>query len=775
MPAPTIPAFHFPGTVTDLIAAQAARTPDRLAMTWSGGDAWTYAQLMALTDTIAHRLLERGVERGELVGVYFPRRPEMVAAVLGVMRAGAAYVPLESKFPDARLSDIAYRANIKRLIVWQASSVPKVLSSGTELIPAEGLRPIRTANAPFPKISEDDLAYLLFTSGSTGKPKGVRVLHRNLLNDLGSLLHEPGVSPHDVMGAFTNLSFDPSVHEIFLPLLVGARMVVATENEQDDALAASRLLKQHPMTMLQSSPVVLQTILNDSRGDELNGMKLWVGGEAMPRDLANTVLSHCEELWNMYGPTEATVEATIHRVTRGHGPIPIGKPIANTTIHLLDDKLVPVKEGEVGEIWIGGAGVADGYLNDPERTAERFVSDPFAGDGSRMYRTGDLGSLRDGLYYCHGRVDDQINLHGARIEPGEIESVALAQPGIHQAVAMARDVAATLCIVLYVVADSDPDVLTQLRVALRTTLPVYMLPRYVVRLEAMPKTLNGKVDRKALPLPETHAASVAASPGAPRATPPLHSTVGGDDRWCPLTTLQPHGQRPPLFLIHGIDGSVAGYAPLARSLGAEQPVHGIRAPGLDGLTAPLESIPVTATHYQRVQPRGPYFLAGAALGGLIAYEMACQLHEQGESVALLALFDTHAPGHGNKPGLGPASPIARIREAFDAVRVRRTHAAGKALSAPLRHREILRAHRVATGHFHPKAYPGELILLKCTDSSTSKNDTAGWSDFSQGRIEVIEMPGNPQDFITKPELLRAIKELLHKAQAGTVSPTPVSG
>ena len=225
----------------------------------------------------------------------------------------------------------------------------------------------------------------------------------------------------------------------------------------------------------------------------MRGLKLLIGGEAMPRALAEAMLPECHELWNMYGPTETTVWSTIHRVGRDSGPVPLGKPIANTTIHVLDDALDPVAEGNIGEIWIAGAGVADGYLHDPQKTSERFVSDPFAKDGSRMYRTGDLGSMRDGMLYFHGRNDEQIKLRGYRIEPGDIESAALTLEGVSQAVAVARQIAEDdKRLILYVVARPHQRLPVQLRASLRECLPPYMLPQHIELLDALPLTPNGK-------------------------------------------------------------------------------------------------------------------------------------------------------------------------------------------------------------------------------------------------------------------------------------------
>src|SRR5690348_3595664 len=453
----------FPRTVADMFAAQAARTPERIAVGWRHGDAWTYRELLARADAIAHALLRRGVERGELVGVCVPRRPDMLAAVLGVMRAGSAYVALDPAFPAERLRFMADQAGIRQVLGWRASETPEVLAENRSLLELENFDAGSAAGAELPDLNGDDLAYVLYTSGSTGQPKGVRILQRNLVNFLTSMRREPGITDSDVLCAATTLSFDIAALELYLPLLVGARIVIATENEQIDPAGFAAVLHEHAVTILQTTPTLLRLLLSSGRSREITGMKLLIGGEAMPRDIAETMLPYCSELWNMYGPTETTVWSTLHRVRHGEGAVPLGKPIANTTIHILDDAMQAVTEGEIGEIWIGGGGVADGYLHDPAKTAERFLPDPFAGDGSRMYRTGDLGSLRDGVLHFHGRADDQISLRGYRIEPGEIEAAALAENGVRQAVAVAREVVDDdKRLMLYIVADPDPGLVPRL-------------------------------------------------------------------------------------------------------------------------------------------------------------------------------------------------------------------------------------------------------------------------------------------------------------------------
>lgn len=848
----------FPETVVDLIAAQAERTPNRIALAWSGGDPWTYGQLIDNADAIARCLVQRGVAPGELVGIGLPRRPEMVAAVLGVMLAGAAYVALDPKFPAPRLRYMAEHAGIRQALVWRDSESPAGLPSDG-CFALEGFDPNDAPDATLPRPGGDDLAYVLYTSGSTGRPKGVRILQRNLVNFLASMRQQPGITSNDVLCAVTTLSFDIAALELYLSLLVGARVVIATEEEQADPVAFARVLRGQAVTMLQSTPTLLRLLLSGDLVHAVRGMKLLIGGEAMPRDLAETMLHECGELWNMYGPTETTVWSTIHPVTHGSGPVPLGKPIAETTIHVLDDTRRPVADGGIGEIWIGGAGVADGYLHDPEKTAERFLPDPFAADGSCMYRTGDLGSLHDDVLHFHGRVDDQIKLNGFRIEPGDIEAVALAEEGVHQAVAVALDFGDDdKRIVLYVVADPGHDPVKRLRAALRDQLPAYMRPRLIEVLDALPRTPNGKIDRKALPWPKAIAETATPKPASGQleatittiwsellkvrnigphddffdlggdsllavrvfermlaltgADLPLSTLLTGptiaqqaaafraagaretdfaatpsalpgrEDKWSPLVPIQPHGTRPPLFLVHALGGNVLNYVPLARGLGADQPVYGIQAIGLDGVTPPIASMQTMAACYvaeiRRLQPRGPYFLAGGSMGGLIAYEIAQQLREQGEAVGLLAMMDTYGPDcrrvatkvNFPSPARIIMSPFGRIRRMIDALRIRHARTAGRPLPHALRHRELERAHYRALIAYQPQPYDGRIVLFRGSEQPKHTQDakTLGWKGCVKGGVEAIELPGNHDNLIEQPELLRQLRTVLERAQAAAL-------
>src|SRR5688572_4205546 len=487
-----------------LIGAQAVRTPGRIAVE-CGDQSLTYEELERRSDKLARALQDHQVDPGDLIGVYLPRCAEMVVALLGVMKSGAAYLPLDPSFPVERLRSMVGHVGVRQLLVWTRENVPSSLMDGREVFPLAELDRTATREVPLPAVNGEDLAYVLYTTGSTGEPKAVRILHRNLVNFLRSMQREPGIVTDDVLCAVTTLSFDIAALELYLPLTVGARVTIATEPEQRDPVALAAMIQSRGVTMLQTTPSLLRMLMEGQGIASIRGLKVLVGGEELPRDLATAVLPHCRELWNMFGPTETTVWSAICRVTDTEGAMPLGRPIDNTRIYVLDSNRQPVPPGVVGEIWIGGDGVGDGYLFRSDLTSQRFLVDPFVRDGSRMYRTGDLGSLRDGILYFHGRVDDQIKLRGHRIEPRAIEAVVMSDPGVQDAVVVTREIApGDARLVLYVVLRAAGSMAVRaLRTRLQEQLPPVMVPQYIEFLETLPKTQNGKIDRKALPPPTT--------------------------------------------------------------------------------------------------------------------------------------------------------------------------------------------------------------------------------------------------------------------------------
>ena len=486
-----------------LVQRQAERTPRAVALRCEDR-VLSYAELDARANGVAFALQAEGVAPGDRVGLFCGRHEGMVVGVLGILKAGAAYVPLDPAYPDERLVFMAEDAQL-RLVACDAQT-----EAGWPVPAGRRLRlddcPPR-AQAPALPAADDAPAYVIYTSGSTGRPKGVVVRHRSVVNFLDSVVRVPGLSAEDRMAAVAPLSFDISVFDLFAPLSVGASVVLVTRAEARDGLALSRRLADSGATLMQATPTTWRLLI-DAGWQACSGFRAFSGGEALAPELARALQQRGAEVWNFYGPTETTVYSTCGAVGEVADGVRIGRPIANTSVHVLDERLRPLPLGAVGEICIGGDGVAVGYHGRPELTAERFVADPRHA-GQRLYRTGDRGRWHgDGTLECLGRIDHQVKLRGHRIEPGEIEAVLLRQPGVRGALVVLRaERPAEEHLVAYVVGDTpDP---RALREALRRQLPEVMLPRHVVPIEAWPLLPNGKIDRQALPPPQATPAPAA--------------------------------------------------------------------------------------------------------------------------------------------------------------------------------------------------------------------------------------------------------------------------
>ncbi len=508
----------------ELIDEQATRTPEAVAVVF-GARQLTYRELNARANQLARHLQKLGVGPDSLVALCVDRSLEMVVGMLGILKAGGGYVPLDPKYPPERLAFVLQDANAQVLLT-QAHLV--------ETMPASAARVIRL-DADWPEIareSEDPaesaatakhLAYVIYTSGSTGQPKGVEISHEALVNFLLSMRQQPGLTARDVLLAVTTISFDIAGLEIFLPLVTGARVVILSRDEAADGFQIVRQLKAHRATVLQATPSTWRMLLDaDWPGDPQ--LKMLCGGEAFSRDLADRLLARGGELWNMYGPTETTIWSSTARVAPDGAPIHIGRPIANTRLYILDAQLQPVPIGVPGELHIGGMGLARGYHHRPELTAQKFIPDPFdSKPGARLYRTGDLARfLADGNIECLGRLDHQVKIRGFRIELGEIETALAKHPGLLDAVVVAReDRPGDKRLVAYTVHRNGSVGSSDLREYLLAQLPDYMVPSAFVALESLPLTPNGKVDRKALPRPDFAAVADEAkfvAPGTPTET-----------------------------------------------------------------------------------------------------------------------------------------------------------------------------------------------------------------------------------------------------------------
>jgi len=495
-------------TVSGAIESRAASDPGRCAVR-SGAERVTYGELDSRANRLANQLRTRGIGRGMLVGLCVERSAEMIVAQLAIMKSGAGYVPLDPAYPPERLSYMAHDA--KLALVVSQSSLSTILGwprDATVLLDADAdVVAAQSAQRPAPDRQRDarpeDPAYVIYTSGTTGKPKGVAVPHRAVVNFMLSMAREPGIDASDRLLAVTTLSFDIAVLELLLPLSVGAEVVLASREESSNVSALRALLGTSDATVMQATPGMWRMLLEaDWQGAP--GFKALVGGETLPDDLAAQLLTRAGEVWNMYGPTETTVWSTCCRIERSGVGISIGRPIANTQVHVFDSHRQPCPVGVAGEIFIGGEGVALGYLHRPELTAERFIADPFDPRGrTRLYRTGDRGRWRsDGLLEHLGRFDFQVKVRGHRIELGEIEANLLSHPQVANAVVIAReDSPGDVRLVSYVVPRGAMPSSAELREHLSETLPQYMLPQHFVEIAAVPLLPNGKIDRRSLPHP----------------------------------------------------------------------------------------------------------------------------------------------------------------------------------------------------------------------------------------------------------------------------------
>ncbi len=499
----TAAAYPLDRRIHQLFEEQVARTPGAVAVQF-GNESVTYRELNHRADQLAMHLARWGVEPGSLVGVCLDRSLQMIVAVLGILKAGAAYLPLDPAFPGDRLSLMVSDAEVSAVLSDSAlaASFPAL---GERVIPMDLLGPANGApergGPGHGEGREDDdaLAYVMYTSGSSGKPKGVRVPHRCVVNFLLSMQERPGLTAEDVVLAVTTLSFDISVLEIFLPLITGARVVPVDTQTASDGRRLAAVIEACGATVMQATPSTWRMLV-DAGWTGSRRLKALAGGESLPPQLAKALRERVAQLWNMYGPTETTVWSACGEVTDDREPIGIGRPIANTQIYVLDAGMQPVPIGLPGEVYIGGAGVTDGYLKREDLTARHFVPNPFAnGAGGLLYRTGDRGRWReDGQLEVLGRVDRQLKIRGHRVEPGEIEAALALHPAVN-ACAVEPSGAGDVALTAFVVYRDELTLPTnEIRGFLARTLPSYMLPQRVVPLSELPLLPNGKIDRKAL-------------------------------------------------------------------------------------------------------------------------------------------------------------------------------------------------------------------------------------------------------------------------------------
>ena len=676
-------------TVHQWFEATARANPDAVAIVFAD-ERWTYRELDRRASALAARLTLAGIGPGTLVAIAMERGPDMIAALLAILKAGGAYLPLDPALPAQRFSFIIEDARPVALLtqrelkaILPATTVP-VLLSDDPVHDSAGALELHAMASP------DSLAYVLYTSGSTGKPKGVEIPHRAVVNLLAAMQEKPGFQRGQSLLAVTTLSFDIAALEIFLPLVSGGTVILADrETATDPPLLAALIAGARPDVM-QATPATWRGLIEAGwRGAQR--MTILCGGEALPRDLADKLLMRCAALWNMYGPTETTIWSLVERVMPGTAAITIGKPIANTSVYILDAAGNAVPQGVIGEIHIGGAGVARGYHHRDTLTHERFVARAVA-PGERIYRTGDLGRYRgDGTIECLGRTDHQLKIRGFRVAIEEVEGALATHPRVATAAARAwSEENGENSLAGYFVASSEPPPsAAELRRFLRQSLPDYMIPSRFVALAALPMTPNRKIDRNALPEPENNV--IPLSQAAPQGEQESQladiwkdvlgiGAIGRNDNFHDLgghsllmakllnrierqfqrrltmasifqapslsgmaalltekhsakpaprlIPIQPQGTRPPIYWLFG--GPTV--RPLADAMGPDQPFFGLALNHEEEEKLSYQStLPEIAAPLVRAlreaQPNGPYFLGGWCTAGILAYEVARQLME----------------------------------------------------------------------------------------------------------------------------------------------------
>jgi amino acid adenylation domain-containing protein len=656
-------------TIHGLFEHQVTQTPDAVAVVF-GLDCLTYRELNRRANTVAAELRHKGCRVETPVGVFVERSLDLLVSVLGILKAGGAYLPLDPFFPRERLAFMIEDAGI-RLIVTQQPLVSDLPRNNAESICVDHLDYASSSPARNSPASSANLAYILYTSGSTGRPKGVQISHRSVVNLLYAMRTAPGLSAKDVMPAITTLAFDIAVLELFLPLIVGGKVVMVPCEVTVDGGRLAQLISDSGATVMQATPATWRMLIDAGwRGNQ--GLKILCGGEDFDQDFARSLLERSAALWNMYGPTEATVYSVIQRLLPDE-PVSIGRPIANTRAYILDADLGMVPVGTVGELHIAGDGVARGYLGRPELTSERFLPDPFDDKlESRMYKTGDLARYRsDGKIEFVGRADHQVKIRGFRIELGEIESALIRTAGVAQAVVVVRDDESNeKSLVAYVVLDDSqlndrPDITpspapanpglcrqnaASLRRALRQVLPAYMIPSAFVFLDALPLTATRKVDRKALPEP------VGAEEDAnERYSPPIGSV---EEKLAAIfaTVLKvPRAGRNDSFFDLGGHSLLAArlFAKIEETFGKRLPLATLfHAPTVEDLAAAIERQPEHVDHWAsliRIRTglsKARFFCVHGAGGNVLLYrDLALHL---GDAFSLYGLQSqgldgNHAP------------------------------------------------------------------------------------------------------------------------------------
>ena len=810
------------------------------------GRTLSFSALDQQASRLAHALCARGIGPGKQVGICLRRSPDLIAALLAVSKAGAAYVPLDPQYPIERLRRMLADSGAA-LVVTEAcleSRLPGVQTLALD--EPEFARELAESSegSPEARSSSSDPCYVLYTSGSTGTPKGVVLTHHAVVNTLDWVNRTFEVGPGDRALFVTSPSFDLSVYDVFGVLAAGATVVVADEAMLADPQALGSALLDRQITLWNSAPSFLQWVLPtvialSNRRPLRPALRLaLLSGDWIPLDLvrvARDVFPNAR-LISLGGATEAAIWSNwfpIERLEPHWLSVPYGRPIQNCRYYVLDERQRPVPVGAIGELYIAGVCLARGYLNRPDLTAQRFIPDPFSAEPeARLYRSGDLARYyEDGQLELLGRVDGQLKIRGFRVELAEIEAALSALPEVAQAICAAEvDGSGQKALTAYVAVRPETIVSEQsLKASLARTLPAFMIPARIVLVDALPLTPNGKIDRNALSEQKRAASDVLTTPLATATERrvaaiwqrllqrssirgsdnflalgghsllavqafaelerelgvPLHVAAlfeyptlsalaaridqlltAADDAAADWTTVVPvkrDGSLPPLFCVAGAGGNPIGMRNLIPQLDAEQPLYGLRHRGVDGRLPPHATIPEMASEFladiRRVQPSGPYYLAGFSGGGVAAYEMAQQLRSRGERVALLILLDAFSPAVRSKTRASRLSRLLRHTVRYGltyllsraAIRLgSELRKARQSLRRPRRSADHIQSRdegmftsfRAALSRYTPLGYRGDALLIRCRieiplSAEGDFLESNGWEPLIDGRLEVV--------------------------------------
>ena len=779
-----------------------------------GDDVLTHGELHSRASRLSESLLRITGGGPARIGIRMGRTPDLAVAVVGVLKAGLSFVPLDAVLPDERLAHISRDAGLALILAEDMS--PARESWMPENVPLHGVAALvatGTAREIMLQAATDREAYVLYTSGSTGLPKGVSVTDHALANFLHSMQRRPGMRTADRLLAVTTLSFDIALLELLLPLTVGATVVLASREQARDGHALAALIASSQISVLQATPSTWMQLLEAGwHGD--SSLRALVGGEPLPKDLATALLARTGELWNMYGPTESTVWSACARVANPVSEITVGRPINGTTIEIIDQQGRPAGIGVHGEILIGGAGLAREYVNLPELTASRFIRLSVDGHTSRYYRTGDLGGwTASGELRVLGRLDRQLKVRGHRIEPEDIESTAIRIPNVARALVSASPGSSIdKRLFLHVVsADGAPLDLNAVRSSLRNSLPEYMIPQIITQIESIPTLPNGKIDYRRLaqmkPIGGIGGTPASTRPAAPRelvlqriwcellGVPQVDRhqdffELGGHSllamrlvtrvreelqKNCSLATVF---QNPTIaslctaldeapdvtsYTLVPLQEDGAGtplfcicgiqiYRPLLRELALDAPVFAAYVPTQSDI-----SVQSLALEYLEVirqqQPKGPYRLLGFSLGGVLALEIAQQLLASGELAEQLVILDSDVPGEA-----GPVSVKGVLREFRRVLGDRNPETA----EMP----DYLKAIRA----YHARRYSGPAVFVEATRAH-QYHPGYGWPDLIP-KLKIIRFDSDHVDLLSEQNagaLARALRPVLSPRGAGTSS------